>query len=81
MLALPKDLHNKYHQLKSVVDGLEIQTELPMGIFGYGYNEYALKMILEFELVYSECLKWASYKQFLLGNIPNIYGLNYEGKF
>lgn len=81
LLALPKDLHNKYHKLKSVVDSLEIQTELPMGIFGYGHNEYVLKMISEFALVYSECLKWSSYKQFLLGSIPNIYELNYERKF
>ncbi len=81
LLALPKGTHQKYHELKLVIDSLKIQTEIPTGIFGHGYSEYAIKMLSEFGLIYKECLKWQSYKQFLLGNIPNVYNLNYEGKF
>lgn len=81
LVMLPKELHNKYHQL---VEELNKRYELVIPIksvieTGSGINDYILKEQHkneeEFIKVWYECQKWVDYRNYLFGMINNIHDI------
>ena len=79
LLMLPKKLHNDYHKITYEIKDLKISCEIKSVIdSGNRYNEYLFNLHKQLYITLKECNKWADYKQFLLGNIPNIHNINME---
>ena len=77
LLMLPHDLHIQYHDLESKVKSISFTTSiLSMNEPGYKSNSFAFEHAEKFIKVYFECQKWKDYKEFLLGNLPNIHNIN-----
>lgn len=80
LLLLPKGLHQKYHKtldkIRPINDNGLLLRIVSVAESGNGYNHFAINELLEFVEVYSECQKWADYKKFLEGKIPNIHGIS-----
>jgi hypothetical protein len=78
LVCVPNKLHIQYHTLiiperfnfnrsvVSVVDG------------GNAYNSFVKDMLDKFLPVLEEMNKWADFKYYLLGYIPNIHNLSYK---
>ena len=76
LLLLPKKLHHQYHfscpPKEVCTPDLVPQSILEPGV---GFNNFLLESLEHFFTAYIECCKWADYKEYLLGNIPNIHGI------
>lgn len=79
LLMLPKKLHQKYHKVLIAVQMANnngvCEQIYPSNHFGSGLNKYIEREIIAFNEVYYECKKWADYKEYLLGNLPNIHNI------
>ena len=79
LLLLPRKLHNDYHNIKNNIKHLEIDCEIRSILdIGNKYYEYIFNLHEQLHSVLRECNKWADYKEYLLGNIPNIHNINLE---
>ena len=79
LLLLPRELHSDYHKIKSNIKDLKIECEIRSILDnGNGYHEYIFNLHERLHSVLKECNKWADYKEYLLGNIPNIHHINLE---
>jgi len=77
LLMLPKWAHIKYHIFKPKIEDLTFEIEIKnITNSGYNFNEFFFEHAEEFIKAYRECSKWKDYKEFLLGNIPNIHSIN-----
>lgn len=76
LLMLPHSLHNKYHEIKNSINGNVINCDIKsVNELGSGYSEFLFSQHKKLINVLIECNKWADYKEYLLGNIPNINGI------
>lgn len=79
LVALPKELHQSYH--KNIFSSFKGDTGIInnlKGSFerGTAYNGNILGTLTEFVSIFNECKKYIDYRDFLLGEIPNIHNLN-----
>lgn len=82
LLLLPKSLHKEYHKLLEEIkpisdDGLILIIKSIVDS-GSAYNSFSIQMMNRFLRVYNECQKWANYKAFLDGIIPNIHNIEVQ---
>lgn len=80
LVALPKELHQNYH---TRLYGLPLQVSLEVKLQsvkqgGNNYMDWLSFRIEQFTESYVKCCKWVDYREFLLGNLPNIHGLDYS---
>ena len=73
LLMLPQELHAEYHRLKNVVESQKLELKIKGSLEnGNRYNFWLINEMDEFVKVYAECGKWADYKSYKLGLLPNI---------
>ena len=84
LLLLPKELHRKYHALKDKLPldeklGDFIMTEInPIVGMSTGINSMCINLLKDFAEVWDECKKWADFKAYQRGIIPNIHNIELE---
>lgn len=77
LLMLPKKLHNKFHKLLPLIKGTKLSIKITSHLEpGSLYNSYTFDNMKKFVKVHSECCKWKDYKEYQLGNLPNIHKIN-----
>ncbi|ADX42579.1 HNH endonuclease [Tetrasphaera phage TJE1] len=82
LLLLPKELHSRYHATRPDWPKMDFSLS-PISISKGGHNAACFtmlsvsRMIERFAPVLEECKMWADYKEFLLGNMPNVHGLSH----
>ncbi len=77
LLLLPKELHSKYHIYLNEMNinaTFEYKIKSMLEI-GQSYNQKILEDSKNFVEIQAECNKWADYKEYLLGYIPNVHEL------
>lgn len=84
LMILPRKLHGRYH---FIVEGLmknknlknyERKIDIRITSNHCMSNLYQFYMIERVEEVLDECSKWADYKFFLEGVLPNVHGIELE---
>lgn len=77
LLMLPYSVHMKYHELRPQLQDLTVNVEITsINNSGHNSNLLFFDYFEKFLPVYNECCYWKDYKEFLLGNIPNIHNIN-----
>lgn len=76
LLLLPKKLHLSYHTESSICSINYSPKIISVIQKGNAANDFYIKHINEFHEIYTECQKWADYKAFLMGYIPNIHNID-----
>ena len=76
LVALPEDLHHAYHALKPAEIVLDFKL-MAINESGSGFHGWYLQQLEAFEEVYNKCNCWVDYREFLLGNLPDIGRVNY----
>lgn len=80
LVMLPKEIHQEYHKAYEELNSFYIQKEIISIIDkGNGINEIYKNKYEKFIRIWEECCKYANYRDFCLGLIPNFSGIN-EGK-
>ncbi len=77
LVALPKSLHSKYHRLKPPEMHLDFRLKA-INESGSAYLGWFIQQLEGFEDVYNKCIVWVDYREYLLGNLPNIFKMDYE---
>ena len=81
LLMLPHDIHSLWHMVKNELHKYEpnlIEYEIKSVLdSGTRCNELVFTNFAKFIPVYYECSKWKDYKNFLLGNLPNIHKIKF----
>jgi hypothetical protein len=74
LVMLPKKLHNEYHRLYNCVPSV-INSTKTISIYNRMANKYIIYTLKDFDEILDECNKWLDYREYLLGNMPNIHNL------
>lgn len=76
LLMLPQKLHLDYHDLVSKIHVINFNPNInSVNETGCRVNEMAFTFASEFMDIYDKCCVWKDYKEFLLGNLPNIHNI------
>lgn len=75
LVMIPNELHNIYHKLLNIIPN-ELNINKELRPFGNGYNSYLIDSLIKFNNVYEECYKWLCYREYLKGNMPNIFNID-----
>lgn len=80
LVMLPKELHQQYHTLREKMENNFYINYSITSILdsGNGINELSNIYYKEFIKVIGECNKYADYRDYLLGLIPNIHRTSKE---
>jgi hypothetical protein len=82
LVALPRKLHKEYHAKLSYTKNFEITSSLwSLDVDmrrGNGYIPYIMDLTMDMFKVYNRATLWVAYRDYLLGNLPNIFNLSYE---
>jgi hypothetical protein len=74
LLMLPEKVHSQLHNSIKTCSYIEFTPEIKsVNEPGNKSNELSFDYASIFIEVYRECCKWKDYKEFLLGNLPNIH--------
>lgn len=80
LVALPKEIHNRYHRLKPQITLKKTDYLLQSKVEqGSGSLVFYHGRLNEFIIVYNECIRWVDYRDYLTGMIPNIHGIRNYG--
>ena len=77
LVALPRDLHAKFHTTYNELYMPNKSDMIPVNSFQTGFIHFCLNTITEYEKVYADVIEWITYRDFLMGILPNIYNKNY----
>lgn len=75
LLLLPKRLHHQYHYGLGRDKSSLFDWDPVSAIHGNRSNYYILFELDKLLEIYNECCIWADYKEYLLGNMPNVHGI------
>lgn len=74
LVMLPKEAHQQYHKCIEELEKFDIQKVITSVLDnGNGINRMNSYYYTKFIKVYEECCKYADYRDFLLGLLPNIH--------
>ena len=77
LVALPRDLHSKFHKTYNdlhIPDKIDL---IPTDSFRTGIINICVQSMAEYEKVYNEVISWITYRDYLMGILPNIYNKKY----
>ena len=77
LVALPEKLHGKYHA--RIPPDVSIDFKLKaINESGSAFLGWYVQELERFESIYNECIVWVDYREYLRGNLPNIFNLSYR---
>ncbi len=81
LVLLPIELHRKYHYyLEQVNFNAKFSPKIQsITESGHKHNKKHFEDISNFLSIQLECNKWADYREYLLGNLPNIHNIHLGG--
>ena len=77
LVALPCDLHSKFHKTYNALYIPDKSDLIPKNSFQTGIVNICMQTITEYNIVYSEVISWITYRDYLMGILPNIYNKKY----
>lgn len=77
LVALPRDLHSKFHNAYNDLHIPDKSDLIPTDSFRTGIINMYVKTITEYEKAYAEIISWITYRDYLMGFLPNIYNKKY----
>lgn len=77
LLLLPKILHQQYHFYYERAQFDKFDKKIKTN--EVSPNNNTIEMMFDFLYVYKECQKWADYKLYLEGKLPNIHNIRLKG--
>ena len=77
LVALPRDLHSKFHIAYNELYIPNKSDLIPINSFQTGITHLCIHNMTEFGKVYNEVISWITYRDYLMGILPNIYNKKY----